>query len=314
MKPRVRPARIGLPVGAMMALVILVVAFALIFGAFQQQTQNERQAADVVSRDKALNQREQELDQRRAALDQRDDDIASQQAALDDRQAAQRDQQQALDAEKARQDALGADLSSREQALEENIKALEAGQAALKKAQEDLSSKERALSDKQAETDLKLDDYQALQKAVDDALGARGRIASRLAESLKALAAWQVDGDGAASIDIGALFDGDSAALSQAGQQALDQMLPAWQRALAGENVSALAVEVTSAASDPASLDLAARRALAILQYAQTSEAAGSEAREAMLQKGASAARAGAAGQPRAVFRFYLNSDALGSR
>jgi hypothetical protein len=295
----------------MMALVMLVVAFALIFGAFQQQTENEQQAADVVSRGKALDQREQQLDQRRSALDQRDDDVASQQAALIDQEATQKNQQAALDEQKEQQDAFDADLSSREQALEEKTEALKADQAALKKAQEDLSSKQQALSDKQAETDSKLSDYQALKKAVDDALGARERIASAMTVNLKALTAWKVDGDGAVSIGAGTLFDENSAVLSEDGKQALDQMLPTWQNALAGESIQAVAVEVTSAASDSVSMDLAARRALAILQYAQNSTAAGEEAREAMLQKGASAARADVSGESSAVFRFYLNYDAL---
>jgi hypothetical protein len=288
----------------MMALVILVVAVALMFGAFQQQTLNDQKTSDVLSRDRALDQREQELDQRRAELNQRDDDLASQGKALNDRQAA-------LDAQKADQDADDAELSAREQALSEGKKALETDQAALAQAQKDLSAREQAQKDKQAEDDAKLADYEALQKAVDDALGERTRVAAALQTALKTSGVWKTDTQGAVSTEVETLFDGASTALSKSGQQELNQLIPAWVKALEGANVPVISVEVASPSGETQALDLAAQRALTILQYAQSAPALSAEVREAMLQKGVSGARIGVAGESRAVFRFYLNYDAL---
>jgi len=305
MKPRRRPVAIGLPVGALMALTVLVVAVVLVFGAFQQQSANERKSAEVLDRDKQLDQREASLDQRRSELNRREDALESQELALSDAQAAIERRQAQLDMDDAA-------LKTREQALENGVQALEADQAALTEAQNDLASREQALRNAQAETDAKLNEYAELQKAVDDALGARSRIASRLSEALKAAGlAAAVDGDGGVSLEMGDLFNDSSAIFTRAGQQGLDAFLPVWYGALSDEGLAALSVEAIAPLDDPEARKLAARRAMAILEYASEAPALADAGRAAFAGMGLAGARPGAEGESRAVFRFYLSSDAL---
>jgi len=305
MKPRRRPGTVPLPVGALMALVLLVIAVVLVFGAFQQQSLNERKSADVLSRDKTLDQREAELDQRRSALNQRDDAIAEQETALSN-------QQQTLEKQKGDLDEDDAALKAREQTLVEGVQALAQDQAALTQAQKGLAAREKALTGKQADYDARLQDYVSLQQAVDDALDARSRIALALTAAFKAAGvSAAVDEEGGASVDLSALFDGSSAALTTDGKLVLDAMLPVWYQALSGETYAALSVEVTAPEGDSQALDLAARRAMAILEYAEDAQALGDDGRRAILLTGLSGARPDATGAPRAVFRFFLNNDAL---
>ncbi len=305
MKPKRRPGTVPLPVGALMALVLLVIAVVLVFGAFQQQSVNERKSVDVLNRDKALDQREAELDQRRSALNQRDDAIAKQESSLSDRQ-------QALEKQKGDLDEDDAALKAREQTLAEGVQALAKDQAALTQAQIDLAAREKALVGKQADYDTRLQDYVSLQQAVDDALGARSRIASTLTAAFKAAGTSAVvDEEGGASVELSMLFDGSSAALTKDGKLLLDAMLPVWYQALSGETYAALSVEVTAPEGDSQALDLAARRAMAILEYAEDAQALGEDGRRAILCTGLSGARPDATGASRAVFRFFLNNDAL---
>jgi hypothetical protein len=310
MKPRRRPGA-SLPVGAMMALTVLVIAVVLVFGAFQQQSANELKSAEAADRNKQLDQREASLDQRRSELDRRDDAIQSQELALSD-------QLEALDVRKAQLDGQDAALKAREQtlvsgvqALEEDQKALEEDQVALQKAENDLASRERIFQNAQAETDAKLSDYAELQKAVDAALGARPRIASKIAEALKAAGiAAAADGDGGVALELNGLFSESSAILTKSGQQALNAFLPVWYGAISGESLAALSVEALAPLGDDAARDLAARRAAAIVKYASDDPALDETVRSAFRNMALSGARPDGAGNL-AVFRFYLNSDAL---
>jgi hypothetical protein len=304
MKPRRRPGAASLPVGAMMALTVLVIAVVLVFGAFQQESVNEQKNAEVAGRDKLLDQREASLDQRRSELDRRDDETQSQELAL-------RDAQQALEARRSELDGQDAALKAREQALETGVQALGDKQAALDQAETDLASREQALKNAQAETDAKLSDYAELQSAVDGALGARARIASRLGEALKTAGlSAAVDADGGASLGLDSLFNESSAILTKAGQQALDAFLPVWCGALSGESLSALSVEAFAPADDAEARDLAARRAAAIVKYASDAPSLGDTVRSAFRSMALSGVRSGAEGNL-AVFKFYLSSDAL---
>jgi hypothetical protein len=203
-------------------------------------------------------------------------------------------------------------LSSREQALTEGKQALADERAALDAADADLKAREQALKDKQADYDAKLSDYASLQQAVDEALNARGRIATAMKAAFAvAGVSVAVDGDGAASVPVVGLFTGNSTALSKDGKALLDRLIPAWYGALKGENAAALSVEVSAASDDSEALGIAARRSLAILEYARQIPSLGADARAALLTTGLSGARAASDGDARAVFRFYLNNDAL---
>jgi hypothetical protein len=261
MKPRRRPGA-SLPVGAMMALTVLVIAVVLVFGAFQQQSANEQKIAEVANRNKQLDQREASLDQRRSELDRRDDATQSQELALSD-------QKKALDVRQAQLDGQDAALKAREQTLMSGVQALEEDQAALQVAENDLATREQIFRNAQAETDAKLSDYAELQQAVDAALGARSRIASRIMEALKAAGiAAAADGDGGVTLELNGLFNESSAILTKPGQQALGAFLPVWYGAISGESLAALSVEALAPLGDDASRDLAARRAAAIVKYA----------------------------------------------
>lgn len=305
MRPRRRPGAVSLPVGAMMALTVLVVAVVLVFGAFQQQSANEQRYAEVADRDRLLDQREASLDQRRAELDQREDSVASQELALADKRKA-------IDRLQARMDERDASLKAREQALESGVQALNDAQAALAEAQSNLAAREQKLRNEQAEADAKLAGCAELQKAVDGALGARTRIASRLQEALRTAGIdVAVDGDGGASLAMDALFHDSSAILTKAGQRALDAFLPVWYGALNGESLAALSVEALAPPNDPKARDLSARRAAAIVEYASDAPALDDAARAAFRNLGLSGVRPGAEAQSLVAFRVYLNNDAL---
>ena len=305
MKPRGRRAATGLPVSAMMALVLLVVAVVLVYGAFEQQSVNERKSADAVTRGKTLDQREAELDQRRSALDQRDTSLADQEAALSTAQTA-------LAAQKAQIDADGADLTAREQALASGAQSLANDRAALTQAQNDLAAREQNLKNKQEDYDARLEDYVALQQAVDHSLDARSRIAASLTAALQVAGiSAAVDDEGGVSVEMRALFSGSSAALTESGEQALDTLLPVWYNTISGEAIAALSVEVLEPTGDEQTMNLAARRALAILEYAQDATALDDAGRTVIRDKGLSGVRTDANGESRAVFRFYPNNDAL---
>ena len=304
MRPGRRRARGSLPVGALLAQVLIVVAVVLVIGVFQQQTANDEKSREVSDRQTALDLREAELDQRRSALDQRED-------ALDDRQTALTTGQAALEGDRAALDAADAALKTREQALADGTRSLSEDQAALQKAEAEFEARQKAFELKQADYDVRLGDYAALQQAVDDALRARTRVASRLKASFESAGVEaDVDAEGSASVALDHLFAGSSASLTKGGMRLLDELLPLWYGASAGESVSALSVEVGAGASSSQALDLAGRRALAILSYARDCEALGETGRAAVQAAGLSGARA-AQGELQAVFRFFLNNDAL---
>ncbi len=304
MKPRRRRLTVSLPVSAMMALTVLVVAVVLVFGAFQQQSVNEQLGAEVAGRDKLLDQREASLDQRRSELDRRDDAVESQELAISN-------QQKALDARQARLDGQDASLKAREQTLESGVQALQKEQAALQQAETDLASREQLFRNAQAETDAFLSDYAELQKAVDAALDARSRIASKISLALRAAGlSATADGDGGVSLGLDSLFNESSAILTKSGQQALDAFLPVWYGAISGESLAVISVEAQTSLEDDEAGDLAARRAAAIVNYASNAPALDAAVRNAFRSTALSGARPGGE-ENLAVFRFYLNSDAL---
>ena len=305
MKPRRRPGAANLPVGSMMALTVLVVAVVLVFGAYQQESVNEQRSTEVLDRNKLLDQREASLDQRRSELDRREDAIQSQELSISEAQNALEKRQSDLDGQDA-------EIKAREQTLESGVQALEKDQASLNQAKIDLAAREQALLNAQAETDAKLSDYQALQKAVDGALGARSRLASRLTEALKAAGlSAKADEDGGVSFEPDSLFNESSAILTKAGQQALGAFLPVWYGAMNGESLAALSVEALAPPDDAEAWDLAARRAAAIVRYASEAPSLDDAARKAFRDIALSGVRPGAEGEAPVVFRFYLNSDAL---
>lgn len=306
MKPRRRRLTVSLPVSAMMALTVLVVAVVLVFGAFQQQSVNEQLGAEVAGRDKLLDQREASLDQRRSELDRRDDENESQTLALGDAQAA-------LDVRQAQLDGQDASLKAREQTLESGVQALQKDRSALQEAETDLASREQLLRNAQAETDAKLSDYAELQNAVDGALSARSRIASKITEALKAAGiSAAADGDGGVSLGLDGLFNESSAILTKSGQQALDAFLPAWYGAISGESLAVISVEAQTPSGDDETRDLAARRAAAIVKYASDAPALDESVRRPFRDMALSGVRQGGAADL-AVFRFYLDNDALRS-
>ena len=304
MKPRRRRLAVSLPVSAMMALTVLVVAVVLVFGAFQQQSINEQLGAEVAGRDKLLDQREASLDQRRSELDRRDDETKSQELALGDAQ-------EALDARQAQLDEQDASLKAREQTLESGVQALEDDQAALQEAETDLASREQLFRNAQAETDAFLSDYAELQKAVDGALGARSRIASKISLALKSAGIpAAADRDGGVSLGLDGLFNESSAILTKSGQQALNVFLPAWYGALSGESLEVISVEAQTPLEDDEERDLAARRAAAIVNYASEAPTLDESVRRAFRDMALSGVRLGGEGNL-VVFRFYLDNDAL---
>ena len=299
MKSRRKRAPGSLPVGALMAQVLVVVAVVLVVVVFQQQALNDERAAEVSSRQAELDRLEASLDQRRSSLDARE-------RALNDRDQALSSEQAALERERVALSDADERLTARERALEDERAALEADKA-------ELDAERRAFDERKADYDASLDDYAALQKAVDDALGARGRIAARIKAALSAAQVQAFVGEsGEVSVAPGALFNQNSASLSKNGERMLDILLPIWYGATSEESVSALSVEVESAQATPQAMDLATRRASAILAYARTCDALGEAGRSAVAARGLSGARA-ASGEPRVVFRVYLNNDALRS-
>lgn len=306
MKPGRRRAP-NLPIGMLMAEVILVVAVVLVFGAYRQNAENGRNAVEVANRQTELDQAEAALTQRRSSLDQREDALSKQAQALSA-------DQKALEDDKAKLTEADAALTAREQALTNGVQALADDRAALTAAKADLESREKAFSDRQADYDARLSDYAELQRVVDDALNARGRIASALKSAIAAAGvAASVDEDGAVSIPAESLFTGSSASLSIHGKERLDALLPVWYAALKGESLSTLSVEVTADMDDAGGQNLSARRALAILTYALETTALDQQARAMLLQKGLTGARANAGGESTVVFKFTLNNDALRS-
>jgi len=296
MKPRRKRAG-SLPVGALMAQVLVVVAVVLVVGAFQQQAMNDERAADVSSRQAELDRLEASLDQRRSSLDERE-------RALDDRDQALSEDLAALERERAALSEADERLKVREQALAD-------GRAALEAAQADLIAERQALDESKADYDARLEDYAALQKAVDDALGARARVASRLNAALSSAQVQAFAGEGGeVSVALDALYTQNSASLSKSGERLLDSLLPLWYGAAAEECVAALSVEVETAQDTPQAMDLAARRASAIIAYARKCDALGEAGRSAMAARGFSGARV-ASGEPRVVLKVYLNDEAL---
>ena len=297
MKPRRRRAPGSLPVGALMAQVLIVVALVLAVGVFQQQARNNDKAEEVSSRQAELDRLEASLDQRRSSLDQRE-------GALKDRDQALSADQAALEMDRAALSEADDRLKAREQALED-------GHAALEAAQANLATQRQALEQSKADYDVRLQDYAALQKAVSDALGARARIAANIKAALEAAGLNAFIGEnGEVSVTLDALFNESSASLTKGGERLLDGFLPIWYGTASGESVAALSVEVEAAQHTPQAMDLASRRADAILAYARACDALGEAGRAAMAATGLSGARM-ASGEPRVVFRVYLNNDAL---
>ena len=295
----------NLPFGMLMAEVILVVAVVLVFGAYRQNAENDRSAAEVTSRQTALDQAQAALDQRRSSLDQRED-------ALNDQAQTISGDQKALEADRAKLNEQDAALSAREQALEGGVQALADDRAALETAKADLENREQTLKDRQADYDARLSDYSSLRQAVDDALNARVASALKSAFGAAGVSA-SVDAAGAASIPAESLFTGDSSSLSSSGKAILDALLPVWYAVLKGESLSTLSVEVALDSDDAGAWNLSSRRALAILQYALETTALDEKARAALYEKGLSGARVSKGFESIAVFRFTLNNDALSS-
>ncbi len=297
MKPRRRRAPVSLPVGALMAQVLIVVAVVLVVGVFQQQGLVSEKAEEVSGRQAELDRLEASLDQRRSSLDQRE-------GALKDRDQALSEDQAALEKDRSALSEAGEALKAREQVLND-------GRAALETAQTELAAERQALEQTKADYDVRLQDYAALQKALDDALHARARGAARMKAALETAGLNAFVGEsGEVSVTLDALFTERSASLSKGGERLLDGLLPIWYGAASEESVAALSVEVETAQDTPQAMDLAVRRAGAILAYARACDALGEAGRSAMAAMGLSGARV-AVGEPRAVFRIYLNNDAL---
>ncbi len=297
MKPRRRRAPGSLPVGALMAQVLVVVALVLAIGVYQQQALISEKAEEVSGRQAELDRLEASLDQRRSSLDQREGTLV--------------DQGQALSADKAALEKDRAALSEADEGLKVREQALEDGRAALETAQADLAAQQQALEQSKADYDVRLQDYAALQKAVGDALGARARVAASMKVALEAAGLDTFVGEnGEASVALDALFNESSASLSKSGERLLDGLLPIWYGATSEESIAALSIEVEAAQGTPQAMDLAARQAGAILAYARVCDALGEAGRGAMAATGLSGARAVSV-ESRVVFRVYLNNDAL---
>jgi len=288
----------GLPLGALMAQVVVVVAVVLVFGAYRQQGENVRTAEEAASFQAQLNRQEAELDQRRSALDGREKSIEAGEASLTEAQGA-------LEADRLR---IEADRS----ALEGDQKALAEGQRALEEARKAFESAQADLEARQSGLEARLQDYEALQKAVDDALGARGRIASALRSAfLSAGVSATVDSKGGVALDAGALFADGTSTLDADGRAVLDRLLPAWYAVLQSEGVSAVSVEGYAPLGDGEASSLAERRARAVLEYLARTPALDGASRAALAAVGLSGTRSGPEGDGRVVLGFFLNNDAL---
>ncbi len=298
-----RRAPKSLPLGALMAQVIVVVAVVLVFGVYQQQRENARKAEEFSSMQTQLNRLEAQLDQRRSALDGREETLEAGEAALvDGQKALETDQRRLADDQSA--------LESGQEALSEGQQALDEARKALETAQADLETREQRLEAQQSNFDARLQDYEELQKAVDDALGARGRIAAALRAAFQtAGVSAAVDSEGGVTVGADALFEDAAAALAEEGEALMDRLLPAWYGVLQGESVSAISVEAYAPSGDSQAQDLAGRRARAILEYFGQTSALDEAARAAIAAEGLSGVRFGQGS--RIVLRFYLNSNAL---
>lgn len=296
-KGKRRRAPASLPVGSLMAMLLLVVAVVLVYGAYNQLARVDEKAGQVSARQARLDLRQADMDRQAVGLDQRE-------AALDGQNADLEQAQKALELARADLEEAQSGLTSAQAELGEREQALAGDRADLEKARVELEARLRAFADSKASYD------QAL-RAVDEALARRANIASALGQAFQSAGlAWTVDENGDVYAPLDDLFDAAGAAPSRQGRQRLDRMLPVWLEALPAGDIKAVTVEVESRLSGGDGMNLAGRRALAILAYARESAALSGEARALLSQKGLSGPRA-PSGAPRAVFRFHLDMGAL---
>ncbi len=297
-KGKRRRAPASLPVGSLMAMLLLVVAVVLVYGAYNQLARVDEKAGQVSARQARLDLRQADMDRQAVGLDQRE-------AALDGQNADLEQAQKALELARADLEEAQSGLTSAQAELGEREQALEGDRADLEKARVELEARLRAFADRQVSYD------QALLRAVDEALARRANIASALGQAFQSAGlAWTVDENGDVYAPRWTTFLTPRALAPSPGQAQLDRMLPVWLEALPAGDIKAVTVEVESRLSGEDGMNLAGRRALAILAYARESAALGGENPRAAVAKGA-VRPARAVGRARAVFRFHLDMGAL---